>query len=219
VLAVTGPLEGHSPVARIDLGGWPWTGGGAIERDPRFDRVAITLLLAGEGLPGRGLLALSQPRVITHARQVLAWRSSEDAWSRYAERQVSESRRGAARDALEHRRVALERERLARAIAELMMRVEGASLEATQAWLASTAPLPPLEAERAAMLAAAEPSFAPSSLSLLQLEAVRARAERELGSRFKAARFHDEFLKQGAVPTPWIESDLMRALSARRKGS
>lgn len=219
VLAVTGPFEGHAPVARLDLSGWPWTGAGAIERDPRADRAALTLLLASQGLPGRGLFAMTQSRVVSRTRQAIGWRSSEDAWSRYAERQLVQFRRGAWRASLEGRRVALERERLARAAAELMLRVDGASVEAAQEWLVSAAGLPPLDAERAALLAAADPSFAASTLALNQLEQARRRAERELGSRFRLVRFHDAFLKQGAVPAPWIETDLMRAMTGRRKGS
>src|SRR5262249_49638813 len=139
------------------------------------------------------------------------------AWSRYAEEEAVKLAGGAQRDSLERSRIALERERLARGVAELMLRVEGASLEQVGTWLERAAPLRPLEAHRASLLAAADPRWAASTQALDQLEQLRKRAERSRGSRFRLDRFHDELLKQGAVPAPWIEADLMRALSASRK--
>jgi len=218
VLAVAGPLESHAPVARLDLGAWPWRGG-ALQRDPRGDDSELTLLLAREGVPGRGLFAMSQARVRSRARQMFGWPAFGEAWSRYAEKQVVKLSAGAQHDSLERTRVALERERLARAVAELMLRVEGASLEETGAWLEHAAALRPLEAHRAALLAAADPTWAASTQALDQLEQLRTRAERAQGSRFRALRFHHEFLGQGAVPASWIENDVMGALSERRKGS
>ena len=217
VVAGPGPLETREPAVRLDLGAWPWRGAGALERDPRVDDSELILLLAREGVPGRGFYAMNQARLASRARQMCGWTANRDAWSRYAEEEVVKLGSGAQRDSLERSRIALQRERLARGIAELMLRVEGASLEQTGAWLERAAPLRPLEAHRAALLAAADPRWAASTLALDQLEELRKHVERSRGSRFRLDRLHDEFLKQGAVPVPWIEADVMRALSAGRK--
>jgi len=43
---------------------------------------------------------------------------------------------------------------------------------------------------------------------------VRRRAQRELGARFSAKRFHLEFMKQGTIPAGYFGEELLRSLRA-----
>ena len=52
----------------------------------------------------------------------------------------------------------------------------------------------------------------------LKITELRARAERELGSRFDIRAFHDEVLRDGAVPLPVLEAKINRWIAARKAG-
>ena len=52
----------------------------------------------------------------------------------------------------------------------------------------------------------------------LKITELRARAERELGSRFDIRAFHDEVLRDGAVPLPVLEAKIDRWIAARKRG-
>ena len=52
----------------------------------------------------------------------------------------------------------------------------------------------------------------------LKITELRARAERELGNRFDIRAFHDEVLRDGAVPLPVLEAKIDRWIAARKAG-
>ena len=52
----------------------------------------------------------------------------------------------------------------------------------------------------------------------LKITELRARAERALGNRFDIRAFHDEVLKDGAVPLPVLEAKIERWIAARKAG-
>jgi uncharacterized protein (DUF885 family) len=51
-----------------------------------------------------------------------------------------------------------------------------------------------------------------------QILALRAEAERRLGARFDARRFHLEFMKQGTVPAGYFKDELLRAVATAPGG-
>lgn len=53
----------------------------------------------------------------------------------------------------------------------------------------------------------------------LKIREIRARAERELGTRFDVRRFHDELLGQGALPLDLLESRLNAWIARERQSS
>jgi uncharacterized protein (DUF885 family) len=53
----------------------------------------------------------------------------------------------------------------------------------------------------------------------LRISAMRARAERELGARFDVRDFHDQVLKDGALPLDVLEAKLDRWIAATRAGA
>jgi uncharacterized protein (DUF885 family) len=52
----------------------------------------------------------------------------------------------------------------------------------------------------------------------LRITAMRQKAERELGARFDIREFHDQVLKDGALPLEVLEAKLDRWIAARRAG-
>jgi uncharacterized protein (DUF885 family) len=52
----------------------------------------------------------------------------------------------------------------------------------------------------------------------LRISAMRAKAERELGPRFDVREFHDEVLRDGALPLEVLEAKLDRWIAAKRAG-
>jgi uncharacterized protein (DUF885 family) len=52
----------------------------------------------------------------------------------------------------------------------------------------------------------------------LRISAMRAKAERELGARFDVREFHDQVLKDGALPLEVIEAKIDRWIAARKAG-
>jgi uncharacterized protein (DUF885 family) len=55
-------------------------------------------------------------------------------------------------------------------------------------------------------------------LGQLRISAMRAKAERELGARFDAREFHDQVLKDGALPLEVLEAKLDRWIAATKAG-
>jgi uncharacterized protein (DUF885 family) len=212
-LYASGPWEAGGGAARIELGGWPAAGSGALARDPRRSRAALELCLAREGLPGRALWAFAEARQPSRVRQALGLDAVRDAWSRYAEALWVE--RGAApeaREALATEQRRLEHERLARAALELMLWVERMPADRAVAWIADRAGLTGEEARRAVLLASGRPSFAASTVALWGLEELRADLEREMGPRFRLDVFHEAVMRSGAIPIADLRAEVRSAL-------
>ena len=160
-LTAIGPWDSRKTRARLDLGTRPGSGGGWAFNPPSVPGVA-EMTIAAEGIPGRALLVIRTAAIGSRVRQALGSEAVADGWARYAEAVWI------ATMAENHRLVGLhryrERERLARSVAELMLRVEGASIDSTAAWLASAANLTPDDAKRATLEAAAAPRWTASTL-------------------------------------------------------
>jgi hypothetical protein len=213
-LAAPGPWEARRDLARLDLGGWGPHASGALARDPRRTRASIELWIVRDGIPGRALAALVGARRGPDARSLDEVEAMSDAWARYVERSSAERLDHPRHAALAREHAELERERLARALAELRLHVEHDSPERVADWLATAAGLTPDDARRAVRLAAARPQFTASTLALRELVGLREELRRERGARFDAVAFHDAVLRAGPVPMSIVRSDVRAELTA-----
>jgi len=213
-----GPWDPRGARARVDLGWQPGMhpGAGVLADDPLFSRTAIELVLAREGVPGRAAFAAAEARGASRVRQALGHEAIRDGWARYAESVWLRALADTARDVATLRIERLERERLARAIAELMLRVESASVEDAARWLERGAALSPAAAGRAALEAAAAPRWAASTLAFWRIRDLRVAAEGANLGRFDAAGFHRALMREGAVPTAWIATPVRLAAAQAR---
>src|SRR5262249_24540909 len=151
--------------------------------DPRTDRASLELCLARAG-PGRAEWTAAEARSTSRIRQALGLEAIRDAWERYAEVRWIELA-GGHRPALEEEHRALGRERVARAVLELMLAVENTPPDRAAEWIGAAAGLPPDAAHRAVWLAAERPSFAAITAALEGIEALRAEVASEMGTRFR----------------------------------
>jgi hypothetical protein len=213
-LVALGPWDTRKTRVRVDVGP---PAAPSDEIDPMASGASAALLLAAEGIPGRALFELRSPGRPSRVRQAFGVRAIADGWSRYVEWLWAE--RVASTPAEVAQRRAHERDRLARAIAELSLRVDATSVDSVAAWLVEAAPLSPSAARRAALDAAAEPRWAASTIAFWNFRALRLEAERRTNPPFDAASFHDVLLRQGAVPTPWIRAAALAAVPAKKRGS
>ena len=213
-LVALGPWDMRKTRVRVDVGPPPAS---SDEDDPMVSGAGAALVLAAEGLPGRALFELRSPAQPSRVRQAFGVRAIRDGWSRYVEWLWAE--RVASTPAEVALRRAHERDRLARAIAELSLRVEATSVDSVAAWLAVAAPLPRDAARRAALVAATEPRWAASTLAFWNLRGLRLDAERRTNPPFDAASFHDVVIREGAVPTAWIRAAALAAVPVRKRRS
>lgn len=213
-LVALGPWDTRKTRVRIDVGP---PAAPSDEIDPMASGEGARLLLAAEGIPGRGLFASRSPGRPSRVRQALGVPAIADGWSRYVEWLWAE--RVASTPAGVVVRRAHERDRLARTIAELALRVDATPVDSVAAWLVSAAPLSPAAARRAALDAVAEPRWAASTLAFWNLRALRLEAEHRTRPPFDAASFHDVLLHEGAVPAPWIRAAALAAVPAKKRGS
>ena len=213
-LVALGPWDVRRTRVRVDVGP---PSGESRETDPMTSPEGAALLLAAEGVPGRGLFELRSPERPSRVRQALGLRAIADGWSRYVEWLWAE--RIASTPAEVALRRAHERSRLARTIAELSLRVESTSVDSVAAWLAVAASLSPGAARRAALDAATDPHWAASTLAFWNLRALRLEAERRTRPPFDAASFHDVLIRQGAVPVAWIRTTALAAAPAKKRRS
>ncbi len=218
-LVTLGSWDPRGPRARLDFGPAPGTdpGDGALAADPMGSRESAELALAREGVPGRAAWAAVEAREGSRLRQALGLAAVRDGWSRVAERIWLRTAPAASRETTRRWVDALERERLARAIAELMPRVEGATLDEVAGWLERGAGLAAPAARLAAREAAGFPQWAASTLALWKLEEAIDRERERAGGRFDAAAFHAALAGRGAVPLAWFDEPRADAAAAGRE--
>jgi len=215
-----GPWDPRGARSRLELGPRPledieWSGG-AIDEDPMRSRVSARLALARDGLPGRAWFAAAEARLGSRGRQAFGLDPIRDGWSRYAESVWLGTRSEPEREQASRVLARLERARLARAIAELVVALEGDGVERAARWLEESAGLPSTTARRVALEAAESPRWAASALARDRFRALRAEAERRLGDHFDAARFHAAVIREGAVPTAWVAETILTASAGSR---
>src|SRR5262249_21183036 len=116
-LVALGPWDVKKTRVRVDVGPPP---PGSDEADPMISEEGATLLLAAEGIPGRALFELRSPQQRSRLREAFGVKAIADGWSRYVEWLWAE-RVSSTPEEIALRRTH-ERERLARAIAELALR-------------------------------------------------------------------------------------------------
>ena len=210
-LVALGPWDSRKTRVRVDVGP---PASLAEEPDPMTSESSAKLMLAAEGVPGRALFELRSPAGGSEVVQAFGPRAAVDGWSRYVEAQWAERiDSDASESALQK---AHERERLARAIAEVMLRVEDVSVDSVTRWLEHAAPFGPAAARHAALEAATEPRWMASTIALWNLRELRAEAERRANPPFDAASFHDAVIAAGPVPATWARKTALAAHSAKR---
>jgi len=214
-LVALGPWDARKTRVRVDVG--PREEYPDDEPDPMRTIAGARALLVSEGIPGRALFELRSPENRSRIRQTFGTRALSDGWGRYVEwlwaERIAHDESETAVDR------AQERDRLARTVAELMLRVEHASIDSVALWLMGAAPLGGGAARRAALRAATEPRWAASTLSFWNLKSIREEAERTASPRFDARSFHDAVIREGAVPTRWVSAGLLAARPLRKRKS
>jgi hypothetical protein len=195
-LVPLGPWDSGGGRNRLDLGPW-WTTWNPS--DSLAWRADLGLRLAAEAFPGRVWFTSRPAPAPSRWRQAFGLEAVLDGWSRYAESLWVESLAGAARERAARRAARYERERLARTIAELRLRVERAPLDEVARELEQSAAFGPEQARRAAQAAAAAPRWAAATLALWDFRELRARA----ASGIRADRYHGALAAEGAIPAAW----------------
>jgi len=149
-------------------------------------------------------------------RSIIPFPEFVEGWALYAEALAAEMGLYEGDPLGDLGRLDAERFRAARLVVDTGIHVKGWSRAEAAAYLQSAAGLSEAEAAREADRYAVLPGQACSyKLGMLKIVELRRRAEEALGSRFDIRAFHDEVLRDGAIPLPALERKIERWIAAR----
>jgi uncharacterized protein (DUF885 family) len=181
-------------------------------------------LFLHETLPGHHLQMASafENRELPGFRRVVHYHAYVEGWASYAETLGFDL--GLYRDPYQHiSYLNLDLARAARMVTDVGLHMQGWSRERAIQFLLDNTLSRELfpDAERSAESVIDRdivwPAFGPSyKIGLLKMLELRARAEAKLGARFDLRAFHDEVLKDGALPLDILEDKIDRWIASQR---
>jgi uncharacterized protein (DUF885 family) len=176
---------------------------------PRGDIVATTV---HEVFPGHYLQGLWQRSAPTFTQKVFGSYSFTEGWAHYVEQMMVDE--GFASDLPEARLGQLSDALLrdCRFVVSIGIHVHGMSLEAAQRRFVQDCKQDAANARQQALRGTFDPGYFAYTLGKLQILALRAEAQQQLGARFDLGRFHDALLAHGAPQVPLIHDRVLATL-------
>ncbi|HEX6890673.1 MAG TPA: DUF885 domain-containing protein [Chryseolinea sp.] len=188
-------------------------------RDPlKYNYIDMESLFIHEAIPGHHYqIAIQQEADIPEFRKAYFTSAFGEGWALYAESLGKEL--GMYKDPYQYLgRLNNEIERAVRLVVDAGMHHKGWSREKAIAYVLENQPVPPFVAEQRIERYMVVPGQAVSyKIGEQKIISLREKARKELGDRFDIREFHDEVLKDGAVPLVILESKIDRWIKSKMK--
>jgi uncharacterized protein (DUF885 family) len=178
-----------------------------------MSRGEIVSTTVHEVFPGHYLQALWQRNAPTFTQKVFGSYSFTEGWAHYVEQmmvdegfaaELPEARLGQLSDALL---------RDCRFVVSIGIHVRAMSLDAAQRRFVDDCKQDAASARQQALRGTFDPGYFAYTLGKLQILALRAEAQQQLGTRFTLGRFHDALLGHGAPQVPLIHDQVLATLA------
>jgi uncharacterized protein (DUF885 family) len=169
----------------------------------------LHLITIHEAFPGHYVQFLYAPRWPTKARKLMACYSNVEGWAHYTEQMVVDRGygRGDPKIRLAQLQAALLRD--CRFVVAVRLHARGMSVEEGARYFVDKAFLAPTPARLEARRGTFDPMYLCYTLGKLQILKLRDDYRRAKGRSFRLRAFHDEFLRQGALPIPLLRRILL----------
>jgi uncharacterized protein (DUF885 family) len=186
-------------------------------RDPlKYNYIDMESLFIHEAIPGHHYqIAIQQEANIPEFRRAYFTSAFGEGWALYAESLGKEL--GMYKDPYQYLgRLNNEIERAVRLVVDAGMHHKGWSREKAIAYVLENQPVTPFVAEQRIERYMVVPGQAVSyKIGEQKIISLREKARKELGDRFDIREFHDEVLKDGAVPLVILESKIDRWIKSK----
>ena len=174
-----------------------------------YNRAASAVITIHEAFPGHFLQFIYAKQFPTKTRKLLGASSNSEGWAHYSEQMMIEEGFGGGDPKIHLAQLSAALLRDCRFVVGIKLHTRGMSVEDGAKCFTDQAFQEPANAYEEARRGAYNPTYLYYTLGKLQIYKLREDYRRDMGEKYSLQRFHDAFVKQGALPIKLLRQLLL----------
>lgn len=180
-----------------------------VEHMRQFNKTAMDIITIHEAYPGHYLQFLYAKQYPTKVRKLYACGSNAEGWAHYAEQMIVEEGYGDGDPKVRLAQLSEALLRDCRYIVGIKLHTEGWTVEQGKTFFVEQGYIEPEVGFQEARRGTYNPTYLYYTLGKLQIYKLRADVQKARGADYSLLKFHDEFVKQGAIPIKQIRKIML----------